>query len=532
MNCTAQASSACYNDDVYWYDSCGVIGGIRFDCNSSQTCSNGVCVTSQPGTCGGQTCKSNEYCSNNVCLLTVPGNTYFVSTTGNDNNLGTFAQPWKTWQKAVTSTHAGDVTYIRGGIYMPSSHIDYSGAIGMHFNGNSGTAQNPLRFFNYPGETPILDGSLLAPLDGWNVGINIDRSQYIHFKGLVVQNLKQGGAAGTSLAIAFAGGDVANLLYENCVARNIAGRGYQHWSGAWNPIDGAGSYFSSDNTTWINCDAYNLYDGLSASPGNAADGWKAHNYANNYMNWIGCRAWNYSDDGFDPSGSGVRTFDSCWAMPTNSYSWEGNGFKTAGTWAELWPQPPTEPLVIVKNCIATSGVGNGFYNGLEGDVANRGTYINNFAYRMYAGFFDLYGYSPLPRVTSYYNNIAYKSTSTGYGMTPLYEVGIYSPNVYPHSNNNWRAKSGEDWPGWEYNPAVTVTDADFVSLDYSQLSLPRKADGSLPDITFGHLKAGSDLIDAGIVISGYHCSTSGAHPEEDCVEWYGSAPDIGAFEYQ
>jgi hypothetical protein len=42
---------------------------------------------------------------------------------------------------------------------------------------------------------------------------------------------------------------------------------------------------------------------------------------------------------------------------------------------------------------------------------------------------------------------------------------------------------------------------------------------------------GSPLIDAGIVVSGYHCNTSGAHPGNSCREWYGSAPDIGAFEY-
>jgi hypothetical protein len=76
-----------------------------------------------------------------------------------------------------------------------------------------------------------------------------------------------------------------------------------------------------------------------------------------------------------------------------------------------------------------------------------------------------------------------------------------------------------------------VNDGDFVSVDATQLTAPRKADGSLPDITFLHLKQGSDLINGGMVIPGYHCSTVGAHPGEDCVEWYGSAPDLGPFEY-
>ena len=40
---------------------------------------------------------------------------------------------------------------------------------------------------------------------------------------------------------------------------------------------------------------------------------------------------------------------------------------------------------------------------------------------------------------------------------------------------------------------VTVNAADFLSLSASQMTLPRKADGSLPDITFMHLAARSDL---------------------------------------
>lgn len=59
---------------------------------------------------------------------------------------------------------------------------------------------------------------------------------------------------------------------------------------------------------------------------------------------------------------------------------------------------------------------------------------------------------------------------------------------------------------------------------------PRKADYSLPDITFGHLAQGSDLIDAGMIIPGYHCSTAGAHPGQNCRVWYGAAPDLGPFE--
>ena len=72
------------------------------------------------------------------------------------------------------------------------------------------------------------------------------------------------------------------------------------------------------------------------------------------------------------------------------------------------------------------------------------------------------------------------------------------------------------WPGWIYNPAFTVTNDDFVSIDSSQIHAARKKDGSLPDITFLKLAPGSDLIDAGVNVG---------------LPYYGSAPDIGYSEY-
>ena len=45
---------------------------------------------------------------------------------------------------------------------------------------------------------------------------------------------------------------------------------------------------------------------------------------------------------------------------------------------------------------------------------------------------------------------------------------------------------------------MVVTDDDFVSLDASQLTLPRKSDGNLPDMDFLRLKTDSQLYNAGV----------------------------------
>ena len=66
------------------------------------------------------------------------------------------------------------------------------------------------------------------------------------------------------------------------------------------------------------------------------------------------------------------------------------------------------------------------------------------------------------------------------------------------------------------SPSVTVTDADFVSVDSTGLTSARQADGSLPDLDFLKLASTSDLINAGIDVG---------------LPYEGDYPDIGAYEY-
>lgn len=55
-----------------------------------------------------------------------------------------------------------------------------------------------------------------------------------------------------------------------------------------------------------------------------------------------------------------------------------------------------------------------------------------------------------------------------------------------------------------------------------------------------NLRPGSPAIDAGVVIPGFDCPVAGSPcpvscpdngPDAKCVEWFGSAPDIGACEF-
>ncbi len=539
---------------------CGTrnIDGTNFNypgCPTGYDCKDNLCISSGEIMCSEVQCGDGEYCSNGVCLLEVSGDTYFVALWGNDSNPGTFEQPFYSWQRVVGELGPGDIAYFRGGVWMLSDpklarmSIDgprsYNTAV-------SGTAENPIRYFNYPGEKPIMDQELVLPdqYTGWGGGIGMGDVEYIHLKGLTVRHVHQSppnytrtwkpnsevGGIGCS--------PCANIIYENLVVHDIDGRGFQHWSGAWSMEDAeyaveAGyqdeiqePYFESDNTTWINCDAYNLFDRYSTEPGNAADGWKVETYYESNFTWINCRAFNYSDDGFDPHGSGKRIFDGCWAMATDKYAgltdlWgmERNGFKT--TEASGIDLSENEHQVIFKNCIAAYDAGTGFITNIggEGQYSSQPLLLNNLAY------YDGHAYSSLYDGTVR-NNIAHGTRNIGPAGEIYNIIGdAYSEDgFYTESHNTWILNTELGWPPSYDNPAYNVTNDDFMSLDYSQLMRPRKADYSLPEITFGHLKQGSDLIDTGIIVEGYHCPTSGEYVGNNCIEWYGNAPDLGAFE--
>ncbi len=454
----------------------------------------------------------------------VYGKTYYVATNGKDSNNGTsLSTPFATWQRGINAAYPGDTVYVRGGIYFLAGNnpfVEINPQAWPTPKGRSGTKAKPICFWAYPpdyesGNIPILDCSKAYETYGTNFScFGLNAVEYWHIKGITVRNAFQRGNANRRPQ-GFGATLSANLKFENCTAHNISARGFYYESGAWNTWDAPNALWSSDTTYFINCDAYDIRDSVNCSSG---DGWKCGNYYGGVLIFDGCRAWDYSDDGFDPGGAGKRIIRNCWAMSGNKYSSlcsgniEGNGFKTAAVGNDqAGHYPQGYSFVEVTNCIAANCIGYGFYNNLELGRDNKARYFNNTAYRNHGGFFDM----PLntsSRGLETRNNISFNNRSSDYS-----QVGIYRPSVYVESNNTWKStQQVNDWPGWIKNPAVTVTDADFISLDASQLKYPRKPDGSLPDITFLKLAAGSDLIDAGIDVG---------------LPYSGSAPDLGYAEY-
>jgi parallel beta-helix repeat protein len=83
--------------------------------------------------------------------LPLPEGAKFVSASGSDSNSGTESAPWRTVEKALSAAGPGDTVVFRAGTYGARGKAQVAS--------RSGTADAPITFMGYPGETPILLGA-------------------------------------------------------------------------------------------------------------------------------------------------------------------------------------------------------------------------------------------------------------------------------------------------------------------------------------------------------------------------------------
>jgi len=417
--------------------------------------------------------------------------TYYVAPHGNNNNPGTISMPWETWQYAFDNTPSGDTCYFRDGIYHSTVTITC--------NNKSGSRTNPICFFAYPGEKPVIDFSTKPNPRTHNYGVRITYSTNLHFKGLTGRNVYQFDNASYCVGI----WDVTNcnnIKFEQCIGYNAGGGAFQ--------VSG------TDTIYFTNCDAYNCSDPYTTyDPGGGGFGfnWSQDSH-NGYIIFKGCRAWNCSDVGFGGTNEGFISLDSCWSMQNGFYLTNADGVNGSGFKLGLNITNPKSGLsLVVRNCIAAYNKSIGFTPNDNKDHNRQMHIYNNFIYHngidhgtystvKYGFFFTGKSDSTGTFNNWIRNNISYNNYNKN-------NVGDYYTNSpYINCENNY----------WLNNP--TVTEEDFVSLDTTGMMGPRPPDGSLPFTTFGHLSEGSNLIDAGTVNTG--------------LPYNGKAPDVGWVESQ
>jgi hypothetical protein len=396
-----------------------------------------------------------------ILLSTSNAADFFVAPNGSDSNPGTKDQPFASVGHAQEAIAAGDTVFIRGGTYvMQESNIASKRGIFAHVIEleKSGTLERPINYFAFENEKPVFDFSHVKP-EGFRVSAFFVGGDWIHIKGIEV--------VGVQVTIKT---HTQSICFENNGSNNIFEMLSMH--------DGqAIGYYSTRgaNNLVLNCDAYRNYDYTSeGGKGGNVDGFGCHPRKGDTGNvFRGCRAWFNSDDGYDCINAHESvTFENCWAF-YNGYSpkfdrlADGNGFKAGGYGATPVSRLPDPiPRHTVRYCVAVRNKSNGFYanHHIGGD-----DFLNNTAYHNGADFNMLSRQSDNKTDVPGYGHKLRNNLAPG-GKTAIKNIDFAKCD----SANN------------SFDIPIQIDDSDFASVDQEQLTLPRQADGSLPQINFLH----------------------------------------------
>ena len=388
---------------------------------------------------------------------------YYVATNGSDSASGTATNtPFRTPERAITAVNAGDTLYVRGGTYMLTNQVKTAKA---------GTAANYCNLWAYPGEHPYFDATNIPA--GSNRGIYISKD-FWHVKGIEVAFAPDNGIIVTS----------GSNIVEGCIIHDNGNDGLTL---------GSTTAKAHDNLI-LNCDSYRNY--TPGSSGNDGDGYSAKAGCGPGNVFQGCRSYLNSDDGWDfyDNASNTVTLLNCWSFMNGSNQWNVSGFQGNGNGFKLGGNAGTITVAghVLKNCLAFDNHSKGFDHN-QGLGAH--TLYNCTGFRNTNPNFSFYT-TPASGADVFKNNISYLSSATnGSG------IDIVAGSIMV--SNSWQN-------------GLTVSAADFASLDDSLAFAPRNDDYSLPTNSFARLAAGSDLIDAGVDVG---------------LPYNGSAPDLGAYEF-
>jgi MYXO-CTERM domain-containing protein len=415
---------------------------------------------------------------------------YYVSTTGSDSNPGTQASPFATLTKGVSSAGAGDTVYIGGGTYYPSGGFTFS---------KSGTSDtNRIKYWAVPGEKPVFDFSKVS---GSPEAFTVSGS-WLHFKGIEICNLPVNSGV---IGINNAHNNIMELM--NMHHTQATGIFISHGTG--------GHLF-------LNCDSHDNYDPSSAQgDGQNADGFGVHYQAagdGTSTTIRGCRAWWNSDDGYDFINQEVPvTIENSWAFGNGFSNYgagkpadgNGNGFKIGSS--------KTGIRHLVQNNVAWGNKANGFY---ANHSSGGNTWYNNTSFQNGTQFNMLASTWSAPNGGG--------TRTDGVTLTGA-AAHIMRNNLAFPNKNDYITGYGVDtqFNSWDLN--ITPAAKDFLSitdptvggtgqaLETTSPALgPRQADGSLPNVDFMKLAAGSAMIDKGKDVG---------------LPFVGAAPDLGAYEF-
>lgn len=451
------------------------------------------------------------------------GDVIWCSPDGNDATAdGSEEHPFFDLQKAVDLAQPGDRIYMKAGTYVYDKRIN--------IDNHNGTEDAPIELFGYNGRA-ILDFSgqpYHAHSNNPYQGVRLT-SSYWHFykidicnasdNGLLIERNKPTGGSSS---------DIVNLteqahhnVIEQCNFYKNGDTGLQIKNlGAYNRIINCDSYLNCDEDEG---DADGFAPKLSVGDGNY---------------FYGCRAWANSDDGWDVFYKKDGNFgDNMTIIMENCISYRngfldlntiaqkgnGNGFKCGSDQGAM--------NVYMNRCLAIMNKAKGFdQNHNAGDIImNNCTGMTlkalcgekSYSYRIYEAIASGHEVR-LTNCIAINDNAATDKIDKNTGLPKPGEHGKYG--LYGRFEID------------ETLSNLTIVTCEFQKADPTQfvditndteLIAERNEDGSLPETTFAHLVEGSFLIDAGTPVA----ATTYRGINVAGIEFEGSAPDLGAYEY-
>ena len=292
---------------------------------------------------------------------------YYISPSGDDKNDGlSELTPFATLGAAQQLVKAGDVVYILPGTYAVTakeiskeeSTGNYKIIFDLSKSGDYGKPISYIGVLDEEGNRPVFDLSRVNPV-GYRVTGFLVSGSYLLLRNFEVIGIRVNITDHTQSENIRISDGCHNTL-ENIACHDGMGIGfYLNKNSAYNLL--------------VNCDGYNNYDYISEEgAGDQNDAFGCHvktNCPNNMF--IGCRAWNNADDGFDLISCDSPVSFSYSIAYNNGYDadgkarHDGNGFKAGGygmSSAVTEVTPDDVPMHEVHHCLAVSNRSNGIYS--------------------------------------------------------------------------------------------------------------------------------------------------------------------------
>ncbi len=437
------------------------------------------------------------FCLLFVGLAPTIATTYYASPNGSGNGQS-YSSPCSLSTGIKKLSIAGDTLYLLGGQY----DLDKT-----TISDKVGTSNNYIVISGYPGEQAILD---FRQTTYGTRGLQVASTcSYLHIKNLTLRysgknNLYNEGSY---------------CIFENLDIYGGADTGCQMKVGGYNLIKNVDSH---DNFDYELDKSGNL---TACDFGGNADGFadKQHSGAPNH--YYGCRSWNNSDDGWDffqrvTTEETVIEHCVCYGNGPAMYDMRNHPrYDTDKAWFDQFKDgryvtdADGNSVYVTLQQYPNMGNGNGFK--LGGGSTNHNVLVHHCL--SVANSVKGYDQNSNAGAVRLYNNTAYLNNSdysfyNANGCTLDIEncISFQSKESNTFDKSIVKVSKNNSW-----SSGFSVTKADFQSLDTTEITAARQADGSLSDGLLLRLASGSALIDAGVNVG---------------LDFNGSAPDLGCYE--